>query len=125
MEIKFFLTSQPFNPSVNETPNQVYAGENRVDFIVNKVSAGSVSSIISSDLQGELTHLFALKTKRHFEGVVVGIVGNASNVKDQYSFCYILLKNIQLFCTIVDKNNIEESNRGSNQIQGVLLNGTP
>ena len=70
-------------------------------------------------------HLFAPEIKRHVEGVAVGIAGNASNVKGEYPLRYIPLKNIQVYCTVDDKDNLEETNRGQNQVPGVLLNGTP
>ena len=81
MEIKLFLTSKPLNPSIDGTTKQVYAGGDWVNNLVNKISAGSISSIMGLDLKGKLTHIFAPKIKRNFEGAAVGIAGNASDVK--------------------------------------------
>ena len=121
MEIKLFSTSKPLNPSVEGTPKQVYADNNWVDNLVNKVSAGSILSIMGPDLRGELTHIFAPKIKRNFEGAAVGISGNASDVKGEFSLRYIPLKDIGFFCTINDKNNFEESNCGPNEIEPGLV----
>ena len=76
-----FSTSTPLNPSVDGTPTQVYSGRDWVNNLVNKISAGSISSIMGLDLKGKLTHIFAPKIKRNFEGAAVGIAGNASDVK--------------------------------------------
>ena len=62
------------------------------------------------DLKGEQTHIFAPKIKRNFEGDMVGIAGNASNVKGEYSLRYSPLKDIGIFCTIDKIDSVEESN---------------
>ena len=62
------------------------------------------------DLKGKLTDSFAPKIKRNFEGDTVGIAGNASNVKGEYSLRYTPLKDIGFVCTIDKKDSVEESN---------------
>ena len=110
MEIKLFSTSKPLNPSVGGTPKQVYADVDWVNNLANKDSTGSISSIMGPDLKGELTHIFAPKIKKKFEGAAVGIAGNTSNVKGEFSLRSIPLKNIGFFCTINKKDVSEESN---------------
>ena len=125
MEIKLFSTSKPLNPSVDGTPKQVYTGKDWVNDLVNNISAGSISSIMGPDLKGELTHIFAPKIKRNFEGTTVGIAGNASNVKGEFSLRYIALEDIGFFCTIDERDSFEESNRGPNEIEVVLPKDIP
>ena len=125
MEIKLFSTSKPFNPSVDGAPKQVYAGTERVNDLVKKISTGSILFIMGPDLKGKLTHIFAPKIKRNFEGAAVGIAGNASNVKGEFSLRYIALEDIGFFCTIDERDSFEESNRGPNEIEEVLLKDTP
>ena len=79
---------------------------------------------MSPDLQGKLNHRFVPKAKRNVEGGAVRTTGNTSNATDKYSLRYTPLKNTQLCCTIFVMDHVEETNRVSNQIQGVLLNGT-
>ena len=97
MEIKLFSTSKPLNPSVDGTPKQVYAGGDWVNKLVNKISAGSISSIVGPDLKGELTHIFAPKIKRNVEGAAVGIASNSSDIKGEFSLRYIPLNDIGFF----------------------------
>ena len=125
MEIKLFLTSKPFNPSVDGAPKQVYTGKDWVNNLVNKISVGSILSIVGPDLKGKLTHIFALKIKRNFEGATVGIAGNVRNVKGEFSLRYITLEDIGFFCTIDKKDSFEESNHGLDKIEEVLLKDTP
>ena len=91
MEIKLLSTSKPLNPSVNGTPKQVYSGKDWVNDLVNKISTGSILSIMDPDLKVELTHIFVPKIKRDFEGTTVGIAGNASNVKGGFLLRFIAL----------------------------------
>ena len=125
MEIKLFSTSKPLNPSVNGTPKQVYAGEGWLNNLVIKINAGSILSIMGPDLKGKLTHIFAPKIKRNFEGAAVGIADKASDVKGEFPLCYIPLNDIGFLCTIDEKDNFEESNCGPNKIEEVLLKDTP
>ena len=69
------------------------------------------------DLKGKLTHIFAPKTKRKFEGAAVETAGNASNIKGEFSLLYIPLNDIRFFCTIDEKDIFQESNRGPNKIK--------
>ena len=71
MEIKLYSTSKPPNPSLNGTPKQVYADEDWVNNLLYKISAGSILSIMDPDLKCELTHIFAPKTKKNFDGAAV------------------------------------------------------
>jgi hypothetical protein len=103
MEIKLFLTSLPLNHDVKGIPSQGYAGNHWVDSLINKVSARSISSIMGPDLRGELTHLFAPKVKRNFDGVAVGIDGNTTHIKDKYSLRNIPLKNIKFSAPLVTR----------------------
>jgi hypothetical protein len=57
-------------------------------------------------------------------GVAVGIAVNASNVKGEYSLRYIPLKNILFFCTIDDKENLNQSNQGPEVIPVAMLANT-
>ena len=125
MEIKLFSTSQPLNLSVKGTPTQVYKGSIWVNNLANRVSADSVSSIIGPDLWGKQTHILAPKFNRDFEGVAVGIAGNASNAKVEDSLRHTPLKDITFYCTIDDKENFEESNCDPRKTYLVLLHGTP
>jgi hypothetical protein len=126
MELKLLLTSHPLNPDKEGTPNQVNAGNCWKESLVNKVSAGSLSSIIGQELQGEVTYIFALKIRRYFYGVVaVKIAVNAMYVQDEYSLCHIPLENIPLFGTINEKNAFRESHWAQQAIQDELLTGKP
>ena len=117
MEIKLFSTSKPLNPSVDGTQKQVYADGDRVNNLVNTISASSILSIMGPDLKGKLTHIFVSKIKRNFEGAAVGIASNTSNVKGEFSPRYIPLNNIRFFCIIDEKGSFEDSNRDPNKIK--------
>jgi hypothetical protein len=78
-------TYKPFNPTVNGDPKQVCEGKAWVDGLVNKISAGSILSIMGPDLKGELTHIFTPNIRRSFEGTPVEIAGNTIDVKGDFS----------------------------------------
>ena len=82
-----------------------------MESLISNISAESLLSLMGPDLQGELTHVFAPKIKRNFDDVVARIACNASNVVSEYSLCYTPLNNIQLFCTVDDRDASEDSNR--------------
>jgi len=117
MEIRLFLISLPLNPDVKGIPSQGYAGDHWVDSLINKVSARSISSIMGPDLRGELTHFFAPKVKRNFDGVTVGIDGNITNIEGKCSLRNTPLKNIKISAPLVTRIPLRKAIGPHNQFQ--------
>ena len=124
MEIKLLLTSLPQSPEVMRAPSQLYTDNWWVNSLVSRASAWSISSIVGPYLWDKLSHSVASKIKRNFGGITVGISGNISIVKGEYSLQYIPLEKVQFFVSIENKEHFEESNRAPQPLPGVLLNGT-
>ena len=69
MRIESFSTSRLENPDVKRTADQVYGSNQYKDSFMNKICAGSISSVVGLDLRGNTCHIFAPKLRRTVDGV--------------------------------------------------------
>ena len=111
MKTKLFSTSLEKNKDATGLPVQVYGGGRWTETFINKISAGSTSSVLGPDISGNASHLFVPKIDRNFSGKSYGVAGNASDRKEEFSLCYLKCSDIQFFPTIGEKDAFLASQR--------------
>lgn len=125
MEIKLYSESRAKNPETTGAPDQVFASQNPVTDLINKIEAGYCSSVLGPDIYGKATHAFYPKIRRKFNGEAIGIIGNASDAQGEFKLRYIPLVNICYFPTIETVANAPRTNRAPDPIPNDHLRGTP
>ena len=109
MKTKLFSFSLEKNEDATGTPVQDYGGGRWKETSVNRICAGSVSSVLGPDLRGNASHIFAPNIDRSFSGNVRGVAGNASNRAGEFSLRYLKESDIQFFPTIGEKDTFLSS----------------
>ena len=123
MQLKLYSESSPLNPAFTGTARQVYASPTYKDDLINKVTAGSVAALVGADLNGTVSHIFAPKVDRNFDGVPQNIVGNASDAQGEFSLRDVPVADINYFVTIEAGTNGEIANRAPEVLSDELLMG--
>ena len=124
MQLKLYSESHPLNPAFTGTVRQVYVSSTYKDDLINKVTAGSVAALVGADLNGTVSHIFAPKVDRNFDGVPENIVGNASDAQGEFSLRVVPVSDINYFVTIEASSNCEATNRAPEVLSDDLLRGT-
>lgn len=124
MQLKLYSESSPLNPAFTGTARQVYASPTYKDDLINKVTAGSVAALVGADLNGIVSHIFAPKVDRNFDGVPENIVGNANDAQGEFSLRVVPVADINYFITVEAETNCEISNRAPEVLSDELLRGT-
>ena len=124
MQLKLYSESSPLNPAFTGTARQVYASPTYKDDLINKVTAGSVAALVGADLNGTVSHIFAPKVDRNFDGVPENIVGNANDAQGEFSLRVVPVADINYFVTVEAETNCEVSNRAPEVLSDELLRGT-
>ena len=124
MQLKLYSESHPLNPAFTGTARQVYASSTYKDDLINKVTAGSVAALVGADLNGTVSHIFAPKVDRNFDGVPENIVGNASDVQGEFSLRVVPVADINYFVTVEATSSCEPTNCAPEVLPDDLLRGT-
>ena len=124
MQLKLYSESSPLNSAFTGTARQVYASPTYKNDLVNKVTAGSVAALVGADLNGVVSHIFAPKVDRDFDGVPEKIVGNANDAQGEFSLRVVPVDDVNYFITIEAETNCEISNRAPEELSEELLRGT-
>ena len=124
MKLTTFSKSQPRNPKVDGTPEQVYAFS-EPDGLIKTIDAGNVASIRSYDVDGNTIAAYCPHIDRDLMGKPEAIVGNASDIKGEYSLVVIPLSNATHFVTLGKEEQVPEYGRGPSPIPVKYLVNSP
>ena len=124
MKLTTFSKSQPRNPKVDGTPEQVYAFS-EPDGLIKTIEAGNVASVRSYDVDGNSIAAYYPHIDKDLMGKPEAIVGNASDIKGEYSLVVIPLSNATNFVTLGKADQVPEYGRGPSPIPSKYLTGSP
>lgn len=120
-----FTSTMAKRADVTGAPDQVYLQPSMVEFLVNGIRNKTVAGIGTIDNDTELKYIFNLQLHTSLDGTPLSIIGNASNIKYEFSLSKVNIEAIRYFTHVKLRNQFYPGQvLGTDDLTPALLAGT-